>query len=459
MRALIDSQSAGAARDERAALLWLMGLVLLSVAALLWNALGMKETLVIDGRSGHAVRAIDDRDPGNHGDSVATVEHQGRRLALQCEVGMAAQYPFCSMHVTLAAEPQGIDMSRFSVMRIWLDATGPEPIQEVRIALGNYNPAYSRPNSVETLKNHELVYIQQSANGVIEVPMDRMSVASWWIEEHNVPLQYAGTELDHVVALDVETGANLRAGPHRIVVDRIELERTLVSPATFRLGLLLVWLASVSLFVVVQLVNYKRQLLESRRVQHVLAQTITSLNARSESLETLARSDPATGLLNRAGLQLGLEQRLMQHGLRLFPMAVIFVDIDHFKHINDSVGHAAGDAVIAQVARHLRDHVPHDDLVARWGGEEFLLLCPGTAADEALRIAERLRQDIERQAWPHAQEVTCSFGITVLAAGEDWLQAIERADAAMYEAKQAGRNRVVLTPAAAPPPRSSPSAR
>jgi diguanylate cyclase (GGDEF)-like protein len=459
MRALSDSQSEGSTRDQRAALLWLMGLVLLSVAALLWNTLGMNETLVIDGRSGYAVRAIDDRDPGNHGNSVATVERQGRRLVLQCEVGMAAQYPFCSMHVTLAPEPRGIDLSQFSVMRIWLDATGPEPIQEVRIALGNYNPAYSKPNSVETLKNHELVYIQQSAHGVIEVPMDRMSVASWWIEEHNVPLQFAGTELDHVVALDVETGANLRAGPHRIVVDRFELERKLVSPAAFRLGLLLVWLAAVSLFVVVRLVNYKRQLLESRRQQQVLAQTITSLNARSASLETLARSDPATGLLNRAGLQLGLEQRLLQHGLRLFPMAVIFVDIDRFKRINDSLGHAAGDAVIVQVARHLRDHVPHDDLVARWGGEEFLLLCPGTAADEALRIAERLRQDIERQPWPHALEVTCSFGITVLAAGEDWLQAIERADAAMYEAKQAGRNRVVLTPAAAASSRVSPSAR
>jgi diguanylate cyclase (GGDEF)-like protein len=96
------------------------------------------------------------------------------------------------------------------------------------------------------------------------------------------------------------------------------------------------------------------------------------------------------------------------------------------------------------VARHLRDHVPHDDLVARWGGEEFLLLCPGTGGEEARRIAERLRQDLERQPWPNGVEVTCSFGITVLAAGEDWLQAIERADAAMYQAKQAGRNRVVL---------------
>ncbi|HEY9024429.1 MAG TPA: GGDEF domain-containing protein [Burkholderiaceae bacterium] len=448
MKVPSDSPSGGPSREQRAALLWLLALVLLSVAGLVWNTLGMNETLVIDGLSAYPVRATDDRDPGNHGSSVARLERDGRSLSLQCEVGMAATYPFCEMHFTLAPPPAGIDLSQFSVMRIRVDATGPEPLQEVRVSLGNFNPAYSRPGNVETLKNHELVYIQQKRHGLIEVPMDRMSVASWWIEEHNVPLEYAGTELQHVVALDIVTGANLRAGPHRIVVDRIELERKLVSPATFRLGLLLVWLAAVSAFVAVQLITYKAQLRESRRQERVLAQTITSLNARSESLETMARSDPATGLLNRAGLKLGLEQRLLRFGLRQFPMAVIFVDIDHFKRINDSLGHATGDAVIAQVAAHLRNDVTHDDLVARWGGEEFLLLCPGTGGDEARRIAERLRQGVERQTWPSGMDVTCSFGITVLAAGEDWLQAIERADAAMYQAKQAGRNRVVVSAAA-----------
>ena len=447
MNALDDSHSRAPTRRQRAGLLWLVVLVLLSIAALLWNSLGMNETLVIDAHSAYPVRAVDDRDPGNHGNSIATVERIGRSLALQCEVGNAATYPFCEMHFSLAPEPEGIDLSQFSVMRIWLDATGPEPRQEVRVALGNFNPAYSKPNNIETLKNHELVYIQQAANGHIEVPMDRMSVASWWIEEHNVPLEYAGTELQHVVAMDIETGANLQVGRHRIVVDRIELERKLVSPATFRLSLLLVWLAAVSAFVGFQLLHYKGQLVESRRQQRILAQTIASLNARSESLETLARSDPSTGLLNRAGLKLGLEQLLRRHGLKLFPVAVIFVDIDHFKHINDSHGHAAGDEVIAQVARHLHSHVTHDDLVARWGGEEFLLLCPGTDGEGARRIAERLRQGVERQHGPNDVAVTCSFGITALAAGEDWLKAIERADQAMYEAKQAGRNRVVLAQA------------
>ena len=444
MNALDDSHSRAPTRRQRAGLLWLVVLVLLSIAALLWNSLGMNETLVIDGHSVYPVRAVDDRDPGNHGNSIATVERKGRSLALQCEVGNAATYPFCEMHFALASEPEGIDLSQFSVMRIWLDATGPEPRQEVRVALGNFNPAYSKPNNIETLKNHELVYIQQAANGHIEVPMDRMSVASWWIEEHNVPLEYAGTELQHVVAMDIETGANLQVGRHRIVVDRIELERKLVSPATFRLGLLLVWLAAVSAFVGFQLLHYKGQLVESRRQQRILAQTIASLNARSESLETLARSDPSTGLLNRAGLKLGLEQLLRRHGLKLFPVAVIFVDIDHFKRINDSLGHATGDEVIAQVARHLHDHVTHDDLVARWGGEEFLLLCPGTDGEGARRIADSLRQGVERQHGPNDVAVTCSFGITALAAGEDWLKAIARADQAMYEAKQAGRNRVVL---------------
>jgi diguanylate cyclase (GGDEF)-like protein len=447
MTALHDSRSEAPARGRRAGLFWLLGLVALSAAAIVWNSAGMKQTLTIDGRSGYAVRAIDDRDPSNHGNSVARLEHQGRALVLQCDVGNAAQYPFCEIHIDLAPEPQGIDLSQFSAMRIRLDATGPEQRQEVRVALGNFNPAYSKPNNNETLKNHELVYFQQSPNGLIDVPMDRMTVASWWIEEHNVPLEYAGTELQHVVAMDIETGANLQPGRHRIVVDRIELERKLVSPATFRLGLLTAWLAAAGAYGVVQLLHYKHQLARSRRQQRILARTIASLNARSESLESLARSDAATGLLNRSGLKIGLEELLLRHGLKLFPMAVMFVDIDHFKRINDSLGHTAGDAVIAQVATHLRNHVTHNDLVARWGGEEFLLLCPRTCAEEAQRIAERLRTGVAQHGWPGAIPVTCSFGISVLAAGEDWLKAIERADGAMYRAKQAGRNRVVVAQA------------
>lgn len=448
MNVLDDRRSGLLTLRPHAGLIWLIALVLLSIVALMWNSLGMDETLVIDGRSAYPVRAIDDRGPSNHGNSIALVERKGHSLALQCQVGSAAPYPFCEMHIALAPEPEGIDLSQFSVIRVRLTATGPEPRQQVRVVLGNFNPAYSKANDIETLKNHELVYIQMAPNGLIEVPMDRMSVASWWIEEHNIPLEYAGTELQHVVAMDIETGSNLQVGLHRIVVDRIELERKLVSPATFRLGLLLVWLGAVSTYVAIQLLHFKGQLVESRRQQRILAQTVHSLNARSESLETLARSDAATGLLNRAGLKLGLEQLLLRHGLKLFPMAVIFVDIDRFKHINDSLGHSAGDAVIAQMATHLRGHVTHDDLVARWGGEEFLLLCPRTSAEEARRIAERLRQGMERQPWPNAVEVTCSFGITMLAAGEDWLKAIERADVAMYQAKQAGRNRVVMVQAA-----------
>ena len=447
MNALDDRHSGLPTLRQHAGLLWLMVLVLLSIVALAWNSLGMNETLVVDGRSAYVVRAVDDRDPGNHGNSIALVERKDRSLALQCQVGSAATYPFCEMHIALAPEPEGIDLSQFSVIRVRLNATGPEPRQQVRVALGNFNPAYSKPHDIETLKNHELVYIQTAPNGLIEVPMDRMSVASWWIEEHNIPLEYAGTELQHVVALNIETGSNLQVGQHRIVVDRIELERKLVAPATFRLGLLLVWLAAISTWVAIRLVHFKGELAESRRQQRILAQTVHSLNARSESLETLARSDSATGLLNRAGLKLGLEALLLRHGLKLFPMAVIFVDIDRFKNINDNLGHSAGDAVIAQMAAHLRSHVTHDDLVARWGGEEFLLLCPSTVGDEARRIAERLRQGMEHHPWPNEVEVTCSFGITMLAAGEDWLKAIERADAAMYQAKQTGRNRVVMVQA------------
>jgi hypothetical protein len=102
MTALHDSRSEAPARGRRAGLFWLLGLVALSAAAIVWNSVGMKQTLTIDGRSGYAVRAIDDRDPSNHGNSVARLEHQGRALVLQCDVGNAAPYPFCEIHIQRA---------------------------------------------------------------------------------------------------------------------------------------------------------------------------------------------------------------------------------------------------------------------------------------------------------------------------------------------------------------------
>lgn len=171
----------------------------------------------------------------------------------------------------------------------------------------------------------------------------------------------------------------------------------------------------------------------------------------NDRLSQLATHDPLTGLLNRNGL----DEALQRHFAARPPCALVLcqVDIDHFKHINDSHGHAAGDRVLNGVAQTLAGGVRGDDLVARLGGEEFLVGISGADRSQALDLADRLRAAVAQQvhALPgqHASPgLRCTISIGVSSAfhqRDQWEAALRDADAALYQAKQAGRNRVVAS--------------
>lgn len=157
-----------------------------------------------------------------------------------------------------------------------------------------------------------------------------------------------------------------------------------------------------------------------------------------QQLQDLARSDPLTGACRRWYGEARLAE-LVDGGA---VVAVCVVDIDHFKRINDTYGHAAGDAVLAAVGKALIAQVRGDDLVVRLGGEEFLVILPETLPAGALTVAERLRQAVAALAGLPAP-VTVSIGLACCHRDETAESLIARADAALYQAKQAGRNRVV----------------
>ena len=127
------------------------------------------------------------------------------------------------------------------------------------------------------------------------------------------------------------------------------------------------------------------------------------------------------------------------------PACLVLLDLDHFKRINDQHGHAAGDNVLRARAVLLRSALRDVDTVARWGGEEFLILMPDTPLREGLQACERLRRAIEAQEVPVAGQNlqgTASFGLTLIEARDALPSAVSRADAALYRSKQGGRNRV-----------------
>jgi diguanylate cyclase (GGDEF)-like protein len=158
----------------------------------------------------------------------------------------------------------------------------------------------------------------------------------------------------------------------------------------------------------------------------------------------LASLDPLTGLRNRRAMEQDLAeavQRFVREGQR-FGLAML--DLDHFKRINDLLGHEAGDNVLVDFAKLLALHTRKADRCYRYGGEEFVLLMPIPDAHALADIDPSLRLRVERELRAGNDAVTVSIGAAALRAGEDWPDWLARADAALYRAKNDGRNRTVL---------------
>jgi diguanylate cyclase (GGDEF)-like protein len=174
--------------------------------------------------------------------------------------------------------------------------------------------------------------------------------------------------------------------------------------------------------------------------------SVLSQACRNAQLERQARTDPLTGLDNRAAAHETLAAWRERHPSTA--LSLLLMDLDHFKQINDSHGHAAGDVVLAACARRLQLALRRQDGIARWGGEEFVVWLPGTGAAHACLVAEKLRSVVCEAACalPDGRPVTVtvSTGLVELQAQEALDDAIARADRAMYASKRAGRNRVTI---------------
>jgi diguanylate cyclase (GGDEF)-like protein len=165
----------------------------------------------------------------------------------------------------------------------------------------------------------------------------------------------------------------------------------------------------------------------------------SDLEHRSEAV-----IDPLTGMLNRNALTARVAELTQQSVLSGEPIGLILADLDHFKQVNDSLGHATGDAVLKDVAYVLRKQLRAFDLAYRLGGEEFLVLLPGADAAQTCALAEELREAVACRSLGGGVEVTLSLGVSASERGEgfDYAEVFAQADAALYEAKRLGRDQV-----------------
>ncbi|MCA1621196.1 MAG: diguanylate cyclase [Acidobacteria bacterium] len=198
-------------------------------------------------------------------------------------------------------------------------------------------------------------------------------------------------------------------------------------------------------FRVEELLARVRVAIRLKRERDCLRQRAEELRRSAEAASEMSMTDALTGLLNRYGLQRALQRELSEARRYARPLSCLLLDIDFFKAVNDTYGHAAGDAALVQAARALTESVRGSDVVCRYGGEEFLVLAPETAAPGAAALAEKIRQAFSTRLFGDGARtfpLTLSVGVAELRDSESGNDMIARADEALYHAKQSGRDRV-----------------
>lgn len=181
---------------------------------------------------------------------------------------------------------------------------------------------------------------------------------------------------------------------------------------------------------------------ELKETQNRLAEAHAELAIKNRELEVLSITDKLTRLNNRMKLDEALTMEMKRSGRYGVPLSVIITDVDHFKRVNDELGHQEGDLVLKAIADVLKKNIREVDIVGRWGGEEFMIICPETELKNAEQLAEKLRINIEQLELKSGVNITASFGVAGFSSKEIEKDLIQKADYALYRAKKKGRNRV-----------------
>ncbi len=178
----------------------------------------------------------------------------------------------------------------------------------------------------------------------------------------------------------------------------------------------------------------------------LLHRILNKAGRRIRTIEADAERDALMGCYNRRFIVQALEEQKQIADDLNIPLCIALLDLDHFKRINDEMGHLGGDEVLRVFSRVAQQAVRDDDIFGRYGGEEFLLIFPGTSLLPALNTCERVRSQVEAHVWPSEMQcrVTVSIGVTEYVRGESVLELFSRADTATYLAKEGGRNQVVI---------------
>jgi diguanylate cyclase (GGDEF)-like protein len=414
-------------------------LALLSLALVLWHEWGMDQSLYVRPVPQNTFVDTDSIDGGH---THAGVEWTDSSAILRYELVAGAAYPYAGLRVSLAKnDSQGVDFSRYDSILVHIRTM---PGRYMRVYLRNWNAAYSEAGKPLSLKFNELEYCPSEEPYPARFVPGELRVASWWASQFKVNVHEAALDISNVPLIEIQTGSGEALGKGWFEVEGIEFKGKRITAERLYLGILLVWLLFIAVWTARRLWNMSVRVKKEHNERLKLARLHELLEIQAKDYERMAKNDALTGALNRNGMRDILMRELdeaRKHGTAL---SFIMIDIDHFKSINDTLGHPVGDEALQRVSAIAAANIRTSDALVRWGGEEFVILCPGTPVENAGRLAEKLRARIAGTQILEKRTVTCSFGVVELNQSEAVESAFARMDEALYEAKRGGRNRVVL---------------
>lgn len=420
---------------------FLTALVLLTVVAILAERQILEVRMVIEPGADYGVSSY--ADPVSGGNSEARIISKDK-FEWRCTLRDQHPYPFCGFEVIFdPARQNGLDLQPYDRIRIWLDYEG--PAETVRFYLRNFDPAYSTAGQNDTTKYNQIEFATGLLNKPVEFEMADFFVANWWFQRYRISPQLNHPQFDNIVVLEIQTGNDPPAGEYHFQLKRVEFSGQIISTQQWYQAIIAIWLVAALLFLAVRIVGLNRELKRRKARELELMEINGLLDTRSQQLEEMARTDPLTGVFNRQGIEEAIKVGLTEWRLNRKPLSIIMLDVDFFKEINDSHGHSVGDRVLAGLSELMQKNIRQDELLARWGGEEFVLVCRNAPLKQAGKLAEKLRSLVEGNRFENNIKVTVSVGVATLADGETLDQLFVRADKALYQAKHAGRNQIALS--------------
>lgn len=412
-------------------------LAILSLLLIVFQYQGMNQTLQIFPNAINQPLLVNDR--VNGGRSIGSVITTDELIRLDCKTQKAANvFAFCSFILPITTDEQGIDLSNYQSMDIWLNMEAKDNAKDsVLVYLLNSE----ENNNGEMIKRSNLRTINPAPGMTYyQLKLDSFFVPSWWLFANANQISDSGElNLSNITAVQVSTGDSTRERIETISIARIELKGKIITAQQLYSVLLVAWITVIIVTIIHGLFRLHKKLNNSNQKAMKLQKLNQLLSIEKNKYKTMAKIDPLTQALNRAGIRKVLDRAVKDHENNATPYAIIMLDIDHFKAVNDNFGHDFGDRVLIKLVATIQENTREGDSLARWGGEEFILICPGITQETALAVAEKHRKAIADTPFFEG-EITCSFGVSEL--DSDVENSFKQADAALYKAKEQGRNQV-----------------